>query len=290
MGFLDMKAEIGDLGWEAAGASDSPAMILTCPECATSYFVDDSRIEAAGRTVKCSNCGARWRALPQGAETEAVAAVVAGPRPPPMPAIDDLVIAPRVGEIPYPPKRTPAPRREAKGKVLIWVASAIVAAGLIVSAIVFRAEVVKLVPASQAAYAGLGLEVSSLAIEQVHAEPAFQGGRPVLSVTGQIRNLRDTPANSPPLRVSVLDRLGHPVVTKIARPIEAAVPAHAVRHFAISIVDPPAGVHDLEVSFEPAMKGARPPVSVPVVAPAEPQPAEAKPLPPGSPDALPTPR
>src|SRR5437588_11004250 len=68
MGFLDMKAEIGDLGWEAVGASDSSVMILTCPECATSYFVDDSRISPAGRTVKCSSCGARWTALPEGGE------------------------------------------------------------------------------------------------------------------------------------------------------------------------------------------------------------------------------
>src|SRR3954452_2285504 len=81
MGFLDMKAEIGDLGWEADGASDSTVMILTCPECATSYFVDDSRISSAGRTVKCSNCGARWTALPQGAEP--VAPVAAQPAPPP---------------------------------------------------------------------------------------------------------------------------------------------------------------------------------------------------------------
>ena len=66
LAFLDMKAEIGDLGGEGAGASDSPVMILTCPECATSYFVDDGRIPRRGRTVKCSSCGARWKALPEG--------------------------------------------------------------------------------------------------------------------------------------------------------------------------------------------------------------------------------
>ena len=41
-------------------------MILTCPECATSYFVDDSRIPSDGRRVKCSSCGHRWRAGPDG--------------------------------------------------------------------------------------------------------------------------------------------------------------------------------------------------------------------------------
>ena len=34
-------------------------MILTCPDCATSYFVDDSKIPADGRLVKCASCGAR---------------------------------------------------------------------------------------------------------------------------------------------------------------------------------------------------------------------------------------
>ena len=296
MGFLDMKAEIGDLGWEAAGASDSTVMILTCPECATSYFVDDSRIAAAGRVVKCSNCGARWTAMPAGAEPAPAAAAPSTtaaqePASAPTPAVDELVIeGPVPAEPPFEPRNAAAPRREANGKVLVLAGSAVAAAALIAMAIVFRAQVVQLMPASQAAYAGLGLPVSSLVIEQVRADPAFQGGRAVLSVTGQIRNLRAAAATAPALRVSLLDRMGKPVATKIARPINAAVPAHAVRHFAISIVDPPANVHDLEVSFDAAGKGGAPPAKAQVQAPAEPQPAEAQPLPSGSPDALPPPR
>ena len=44
--------------------SDSAAMILTCPECATSYFAGDSAI-GEGRMVRCSACGASWRAEPE---------------------------------------------------------------------------------------------------------------------------------------------------------------------------------------------------------------------------------
>ena len=137
-------------------------------------------------------------------------------------------------------RRSTASGREANAKVWVWGLSALAVVALIAGAIVFRAQVVQVLPASQKAYAGLGLPVSSLAIEKVHAEPAFQGGRPVLSVTGQLRNLRDDPAQAPALRVSLLDRLGKPVATKVARPIDAAVPAHAVRYFAITLVDPPA--------------------------------------------------
>jgi predicted Zn finger-like uncharacterized protein len=240
-------------------------MILTCPECATSYFVDDSRIATAGRTVKCSNCGARWTALPEGAEPPAPKPQkpppVAAP-PPPVSPVDEVVFEAPLAA-PVVPRKPPAPRREVNGKALIWAGAAVVVAALVAGAIVFRAQVVRLLPASQAAYAGIGLPVSALAIEQVHADAGFQGGHPALSITGQLRNQRDEPATAPALRVSLLDRLGRPVAIKVARPIDAAVPARAVRHFAISIVDPPASTHDLEVSFEPAGKTAH----VTVIAP-----------------------
>jgi predicted Zn finger-like uncharacterized protein len=269
-----METEIGDLGWEAAGASDSSVMILTCPECATSYFVDDSRIAAAGRTVKCSNCGARWTALPEGAEPPAPPppkpAPVVAPLPPPAPLDEVVFEAPPAA--PVVASRPSAPRREAGGKVLVWAIAAVVVAGLVAGAVVFRAQVVRLLPASQAAYAGLGLPVSPLAIEQVRADAGFQGGHPALSVTGQLRNPRDQAANAPALRVSLLDRLGKPVAVKIARPIDAAVPARSVRHFAISIVDPPAATHDLEVSFEPAGKTRPVAVALPAAAAALPAP------------------
>jgi predicted Zn finger-like uncharacterized protein len=252
-------------------------MILTCPECATSYFVDDARIAAAGRTVKCSNCGARWTALPEGAEDPAPPPPKSAPPPPPAPVaapLDEVVF-----EAPEPapviPRKTVSLRDagEGRGKALIWAGAAVAVAALIAGAVIFRAQVVRLLPASQAAYAGLGLPVSALAIEKVHAEAGFQGGHPALSVTGQLHNQRDDAATAPALRISLLDRLGKPVAVKVARPIDAAVPGGAVRYFAISIVDPPAGAHDLQVGFEPS--GKTPPVPV-AISPASAKPPAAK--------------
>jgi hypothetical protein len=117
-----------------------------------------------------------------------------------------------------------------------------------------------MLPASAAAYAGMGLPVSALVIEKVRADAAFQGGRPVLQVSGQLRNQRDETADAPPLKVSLLDWTGKPVAVKIARPIEAPVPGKATRYFAVTLVDPPLSVHDLEVTFEADGKAGAPPV------------------------------
>jgi hypothetical protein len=166
---------------------------------------------------------------------------------------------------------------------------------LIASVLIFRDQVVNAWPASGKAYTTVGVPVNTLGlvIEGVHADPAFQGGRPVLSITGQIRNVRDAGADAPDLKVSLLGQGGKPLATKLARPIDPHVPAGAVRHFAVAVVDPPAGVKDLEVTFGPAAKvPGKAPAPPPRAAEAitQPQILEAKPLPADSPDALPPPK
>ena len=289
-------------------------MILTCPECATSYFVDDAKVPAAGRLVKCTSCGARWTAMKEAAPE---AAAPSAPRPAPVkapdpfvPVADDDLEVVAIDPVTLAAARAAraAPKREAAGKVAILAVAGVVVVALIASAIVFRTEVVRIWPASQAAYSGLGLPVNALGlvIENVSAKPVFQGGRPVLAVAGAIRNLRDETATAPQVRLNLLDRAGNPVAAKVATPLDPRVPGHAVRHFAITIVDPPASVHDLEVTFEAvqAGKGAAPhgpaPVHAPIaaaehaaaaeptpIAALGPAPVDAQPLTPGSQDALP---
>ncbi len=117
------------------------------------------------------------------------------PAPPPEPepfvpsVEDDLVVSPIVTAGPAAAKAARTPKQEAAGKVAVWATAGVVIAGLIAGAILFRSQVVQLLPASQTAYAGIGLPVNALGlvIEGVSAKPVFQGGRPVLAVTGAIR-------------------------------------------------------------------------------------------------------
>jgi predicted Zn finger-like uncharacterized protein len=305
--FLDMEAEIGDLEG-GYGSVRFGLMILTCPECATSYFVDDARIPSDGRTVKCTSCGNRWKAVkdeageaqsplePEVSAEEPEADAAKPIQPAAETALDDdlevtgpeVTPAPRAALRPAPPAK-----REAANTVAMWVAMAAMVAALIAGAIVFRGQVVRLWPASSAAYAGVGLSVEGLGlvIEQVKAEAVLQGGRPVLSVTGAIRNVGDHAADSPAIRINLLDKKGRPIAAKIARPLDGRIPAKARRHFAIAIIDPPSTAKDLEVAFdvlEPRTAVAAAPAGAPHAAEAvlAPAPVEAQPLPVGSPDAL----
>jgi len=262
-------------------------MILTCPECATSYFVEDGRVPAQGRRVRCSTCDHRWLAGPEGPIAEA-------PEVAPEVIVEPEVeaIAPEEpaheAVVPEPPLRVrPAAargRKAGKGSsAMVWAGAAALAAALIAGVIVFRGDVIRLWPASSAAYAGLGFAVDGggLVLEGVHVEPTFLAGRPVLSVTGAIRNVRDQPVASPPVRVTLLNRAGKPVAAKIGRPMDPNIPAHAQRYFAVAIPDPPDSARDLEVRFEAAddAKGASAATEA-VVTPAPPAiaPQEAAPL------------
>ena len=285
-------------------------MILTCPDCATSYFVDDSKIPADGRVVKCASCGARWTATHEASlelhasEEEGAVAIE-----PAIPDVDDKPILELSGEDLPKAFRAKADTerrvREAAATGIIWAGMAAALVLLIALAIIFRVDVVRLWPRTASAYAGVGLPVNSLGlvIEGVRFEPSLQEGHAALSVSGMIRNIENEPVVTPPLRISLLNAEGKAVATKIARPADARIPPGETRHFAIALLDPPASAKELEVAFAPRepfslkVKQGDPPApargpAAPVLRSASepaapPVPVEARPLPAGSPDALP---
>ncbi|WP_296600710.1 DUF3426 domain-containing protein [Phenylobacterium sp.] len=269
-------------------------MILTCPECATSYFVDDLRIPRGGRMVKCTTCGNRWRAFQDRSlaerEPPEEEMLVEGPREPQPPTEEDIdfVAAPAT------PSRKPAPEKKASPALVAGLTALAVVTAALGAAVIFRQQVVGIAPATAPIFAAIGLPVNTLGLViEAKSQPAFQAGRPVLSVTGSIRNVNKSPTEAPPMRISLLDRNGKAVGGMVAQPLNAKIPPGATRYFAVTLPDPPAGVRELDIAFEPASKGkaapethGEPAAHAEGAAPPAPAPVEAQPLPADSPDAL----
>jgi predicted Zn finger-like uncharacterized protein len=262
-----MGAGIGDLGRKANAAFDSAAMILTCLECATRYFVQDETLGPTGRTVRCTQCGAVWEASPEaplelvrdeeeGAIARAPYDLDIEPVSPAQLSGDELpkVFRERV--------RTRQRTRRAAAAGAVWGLGAAGFVALLGTAAVFRVDVVQAWPKAASAYAAVGLPVNAtgLVIEREQADLEFTEGRPALVVRGSIRNVRDGPVRSPPLKVSLLNKDGRAVKTQIAEPDAPMIPAGSARYFAVDVLDPPSTVTEVEVRF---LLDRRPPKAEP---------------------------
>jgi len=243
-------------------------MILTCPKCATSYTVDASKIPPDGRAVRCADCGHRWKAhpTPEAGDGDGDLDVIFSRSDRENDAVDVNTFlpeleskdpseaeGPEISKIYRAKKEDERRVRQAAATGIIWAGMAAALVVMLGLAAVFRINVVGLWPKTAAAYAWVGLPVNSLGltIEGIQAQPSLQDGHAALSVTGVLRNLKDKPIEAPPLRVSLLNKAGKPVATKIAQPADAVVPAGETRHFNIALLDPPLAASQLEVAFAP---------------------------------------
>jgi len=265
---LDMAAEIGDLDREGAYASDSNAMILTCPNCATRYFVADERIGPAGRTVRCASCATKWTAHAETPLDLAPApmddARAFDPFDPTTPGQDPPLNELPGDELPKAFRERAQNRekmREAVTQGVVWACMVGCLALLLGAAVVMRQDVARMWPRTAGAYAMVGLPVNlvGLAIENQHAQPALRDGHAALVVTGSLRNIRDQPIATPPLRISLLNPAGKPVAVKIADPGGARIMPGEARRFSVDLLDPPVSATDVEIAFDvsgPRLHGA----------------------------------
>jgi predicted Zn finger-like uncharacterized protein len=219
-------------------------MILTCPECASRYFVDDARVGPKGRSVRCASCGHTWRTA--GVEVETTIALTA-------PGVD---VVPDARDAPLPERiRAEAlEKKKTRQAVAAGVAWASLGAGFIVlalAAVLFRVDVVRLFPKTASAYAFAKMPVNptGLALENVQGQPNLIGGRAALSVTGLERNVEAGPRSSMPLRVVLYDKSGKRITSAVAAPPAKIIAPGDTRPFAVTFIDPPSNLSDFVVQF-----------------------------------------
>jgi predicted Zn finger-like uncharacterized protein len=234
-------------------------MILTCPECATRYFVDDERLGASGRTVRCAACGANWKAVaeeplelvasPEEGALARVPGEAASFRPNDPSQLSDL----RAPELPKTFRAKAEQKRRVREAAAAGVVWGLMCAGFALvlgAAYLFRVDVVKLYPKAAGAYAWVGAPVNptGLALEKIAATPALDGLAAV-TVSGVVRNVVDHPAAPPPVRVALLDKSGARIATQVLRlPANPIAPGKA-QPFSISLPDPKAAAADVDVAF-----------------------------------------
>jgi predicted Zn finger-like uncharacterized protein len=277
-------------------------MILTCPECATSYFVGDDKIGPDGRTVKCASCGAQWQA-----RRETPLELTSSPDEGAVAAEADSVGELKGDELPKVFRAKAATEKkvlEAVAVGVVWAGLGAVILLIVVLGIVFRADVVRAWPKTASLFAAVKQDVNSvgLTIESVDLKRTLHEGHAAFSITGVIRNVEDRPVSAPPLKFSLVNARNKTLAAKIAKPAGAVIPPGQTRHFSTYMLDPPKGAEWLEVSFEPQAKTKNRTEKAPSKAktsvalrgaadatPPGPAPTEAVPLPHDSPHAAPVP-
>ena len=70
-----------------------------------------------------------------------------------------------------------------------------------------------MVPGSAKVFAAVGLPVNTIVLnfETVTWKPTFVAGHPVMAVAGAIRNTTKHPVDTPPVRISLMDKQGRPL-------------------------------------------------------------------------------
>ncbi|MEO0607727.1 MAG: MJ0042-type zinc finger domain-containing protein [Pseudomonadota bacterium] len=209
-------------------------MILTCPECETQYFAEDSTIGESGRTVKCAACGHSWFVGPEGATPG-----------------DSVLGAHEAYRLKVRERR----RRKSRAAALsAWTTTVAAALVILAGLLAFRGEVVKRWPESASTYAALGLPVNRFGLEflDTEAERFFDGTTPILEVRGAVQNMTGRTVSAPNVRVLLLDDQGAQVAQAFAPIMPTSIPAEATALFSARIENPPFESFELELDFVPA--------------------------------------
>jgi predicted Zn finger-like uncharacterized protein len=281
-------------------------MILTCPDCATRYFVDEAKLGPNGRKVRCASCGASWRAEAEGEPLDLLPAEPAAPpsavAPEPVRPADALPKSFRAQQEQR--RRT----RQAVAAGVVWASLAAAFVALVLAAVIFRVQVVRLWPRTAGAYAALRLPVNPFGLqpEDVHASPGLKDGHAMLFVQGVERNVEAGPRPVAPLQVRLYDKTGASLGSQTVEVDGGPLKPGEARPFTAAFVDPPVAGATVGVDLVWTPPAGRTPAprarlsqtasalpasglrrAEPVALPPATPPRMAQPLPAGSPYALP---
>jgi predicted Zn finger-like uncharacterized protein len=263
---------------------------IVCPHCTTAYAIDMATLGAAGRTVRCSRCREIWLARPEdavpmaamadggygsgdtdpAAEWNQLAREESGDSTPLVesPSIagdwqhdsssqdvdwdtsEDESDRPRAGWLRNLMKRPARFAAPARSFAILPPACAAMAA-LAMALIVWRAEIVKLLPQTANFYRLVGLDVNlrGLAFKDVKFATETVEGKPVLVIQGTVVSETRKPTELPRLRFSVRDAQGAEIYAWNSVLEQAVLKPGERASFRSRLASPPAEGRSIDIRF-----------------------------------------
>jgi len=226
-------------------------MLLTCPSCETRYQVDEAAIDrAAGRQVRCANCGYLWHFAPSLEENLPVQAAPAAAGPAAARASSGTN-APSALSTPLDLGSAAAPalvvQRHGRRAIFQAVVILVVATAVLVP-ILARNTVVQTWPEATKVYDAVGLKTAGpgtgldIKVTPLRSEGSFV-------VTGEITNMTDRPLSVPPLRVALRDSTQREVEFQIIDPPVGTLPAGKAAQFKAVFEHPSVTATDVVATF-----------------------------------------
>ena len=217
-------------------------MILTCPACATSYFIPDNAIGPNGRRVRCKSCSHDWRAVAEDAPLDLGEVASAFAPAPSSPLSEAPEPEPIVAPLPQAFRARQNEKRKAQKAArqgLAWALLVILVAGSLGFAYLMRDRIVSRVPTLASAYKAVGIQtnVVGLEFEAVNARYAAHDPSHVV-VSGALRNIRSHEIVAPAIRISIRDQTGREIDHKILKLDAAPVLPGQVQGFADILPNP----------------------------------------------------
>ena len=242
-------------------------MILTCPDCATSYSASDDAIGPNGRMVRCSNCKTTWFVSHDADTLELIDNQTDGLVPAEEPA--------KRGEFDYdgadsetefipPVKKSVGAHVQIRDKAeqkrrnrrllsvsMIWLVTlGLLSAGLGM-AYIFRQTIVDRTPAAATLYNAIGIpvKISGLDFESPKAKNILIDGEPVFVVNGFVRNLSGSNQPIPLIRLSLHNPAGEEVAHWFVEIDQPALPAGDRIEYQSQYPNPPIDARTLKYRF-----------------------------------------
>lgn len=216
-------------------------MITHCPSCGAGNDVPAASPDDGGAAVSCSLCGNEWiEAYPAGIRPGQVVEIGAGPD------IQPLMLAARQAREAF-----SVQRRQRQWRAGAWAVLLIIALSPVLGALAFPERVVAAAPATIDIYDWLGRDVNiyGLDIRRLTVEHLTVGGRPEMTVSGELTNISNTDRKSPWLRFGIRDEAYAEIYSWQldigAQPLKPG----DTRRFATKLASPPEAARKVEIRF-----------------------------------------